>query len=221
MSLTNFLGFGIIKVEQGKALVVSRVGSEHGRSARDHGPNGFGLRNGKTKNFVVPVLDCSELTPKELMSGRVQELMAARAAGAVAGRLQAAAITAGPSRDYPSLIDAAKSRDALVDLHKQAVADYRGQVPNDLLAEFTARAEAIKAAHPVADSPAAAPDDASDDPVGAVWADIMAESPWDTAEELEQHFCQLVGHSSGEASLEDMHKFLAAVRKAKTQGAAA
>jgi len=180
------------------------------------------VRDGKTKNFVVPVLDCTELTPKELMSGRVQELMAARAQVAIDGRLQQAAITAGATKDYPSLIDAAKTREALVDLHKQAQQDFQGQVPEALLALFTSRAEAIKQPEP--SQPAASPvpvPATSDDPIGELWTQILEESPWDNAEQLEQHFCELVGHSSDEASEQDMRKFLDAIRQAKTAGVAA
>lgn len=179
------------------------------------------VRNGKTKNFVVPVLDCAELTPKELMSGRVQELMAARAAGAIEGRLrEAAAITAGPSRDYVSLIDAAKTREALLDLHKQAMADFRDEVPADLLERFAARAKAVEVPQerPVATVPVPT---SGDDPEGELWAQILEESPWDDVDQLNVHFCELVGHSSAEASLEDMRKFLEAIRAAKTKGVAA
>jgi hypothetical protein len=175
-------------------------------------------RDGKTKNFVVPVLDCSDLTPKELMSGRVQELMAARAAGAIDGQLRkAAAITSGPTKDYPSMIDAAKSREALLDLHKQAKADYPDGVPQDLLDLFTARAQAVE--KPQAQEPirvTVSTPTTSDDPLGEMWDQIMAESPWDDTSELERHFGELVGHSSLEASLEDMRKFLGAIREAKT-----
>lgn len=173
------------------------------------------VRNGKTKNFVVPVLDCSELTPKELMSGKVQELMAARAAGAIDGQLRkAAAITAGPSRDYPSLIDAAKTREALLDLHKQAAQDFGGEVPADLLALFAARAEAVQRPTVTVEARVSVPT-TSDDPLGELFAEIMAESPFESLDDLEKHFCELVGHSSDEASLEDMRKYLAALRQAK------
>jgi recombination directionality factor gp3-like protein len=178
-------------------------------------------RSGKTMNFAVPVLDCADITPKELMSGRVQELMAARAAGAIAGQLRdAAAITAGPSKDYRSLIDAAKNREALVELHTQAKVDFGGDVPAELLDLFTARAKVVEAPQATVATTVVTPT-TSDDPLGEVWAEILAESPWDGAEELERHFCQLVGHSSDEASLEDMRKFLDAIRQAKTKQAAA
>lgn len=178
------------------------------------------VRDGKTKNFVVPVLDATELTPKELMSGRVQELMAARARGAIDGQLKAAAaITAGSTRDYPSLIDAAKTREALLDLHKQAVQDYQGQVPQELLDAFTARATAVQtASEPVSAKVSTPVPSTSDDPQGDLWVQILEESPWDDSDELERHFVALVGHSSHEASLEDMRKFLGAIREAKTSG---
>jgi hypothetical protein len=180
------------------------------------------VRNGKTKNFVVPVLDATELTPKELMSGRVQELMAARAQGAIDGQLRkAAALTAGPEKDFPSLIAAAKNRDALLDLHAQAKAEYGGTVPDDLMAVFNARVQAIQSAQP-APAPVAAPvPTTSDDPEGELWEQILAESPWDDVDELNRHFCELVGHTSAEASLEDMNKFLGAIRQAKTAERAA
>ncbi len=180
-------------------------------------------RNGKTFNFAVPVLDVDVLTPKELMSGKVQELMAARAAGAIEGRLrEARAITGGPSRDYPSLIDAAKTREALLDLHKLASEEYRGNVPADLLARFTARAEAVQVQPQPEPVKVTVPvPTTSDDPVGAVWAQILEESPWDDVDVLEKHFIELVKVSSDEASLADMEKFLAAIRAAKTSKAAA
>lgn len=181
------------------------------------------VRNGKTMNFAVPVLDCADITPKELMSGRVQELMAARAAGAIDGQLRkAAAITAGPVKDYVSLIDAAKTRDALVDLHAQAKVDYPDGVPQDLLSQFSARAQVVDKAPAQDPVRVTVPIPTSgDDPLGEMWDQIMTESPWDQADELERHFIELVGHSSLEASLEDMRKFLDAIRKAKTAGRAA
>jgi hypothetical protein len=172
------------------------------------------VRDGNTKNFVVPVLDCTELTPKELMSGRVPELMAARAAGAIEGRLRA--IGAGPTTDFVSLIAAAKTREALLDLHRQAKQEFGGEVPADLFDTFTARVKAVEAGQGQEVVQVPAPT-TSDDPLGEIFAQIMAESPWDTTEELEQHFCQLVGHPSDEASLEDMRKFLTAIRQAKAQ----
>lgn len=179
------------------------------------------VRNGKTKNFVVPVLDATELTPKELMSGRVQELMAARARGAIDGQLQRAALTVGPSRDYPSLIDAAKNRDALAELYKQAAKDYEGNIPQDLVNQFTARAEAVKPvtveAKPADPEPSGSVGDSLDD----LWVQILAESPWDDADELEQHFRELVGHSSEDASEEETRRFLQAIRQAKKREAAA
>jgi hypothetical protein len=182
------------------------------------------VRDGKTKNFVVPVLDCTELTPKELMSGKVQELMAARAAGAIEGKLrQAAALTAGPSRDYPSLIDAAKTREALLDLHKQAAKDFNDAVPQDLLNLFAARAEAIK--QPQQSAPATPPAESGPATNSAdldeLWVQILAESPTDSADELEQHFQQLVGHPSNDATVEETQRFLDAIRQAKAQKAAA
>jgi hypothetical protein len=178
------------------------------------------VRDGKTKNFVVPVLDCTELTPKELMSGRVQELMAARAQGAIDGQLRKVALTAGPSKDYPSLIDAAKSRDALTELYRQAAKDYEGNVPQELVNQFTVRAEAVKPVQTEA-KPASPEPTTTDAPIDDLWVQILEESPWDDADELERHFRELVGHSSEEASEEDTHKFLAAIRQAKAQGVVA
>ena len=171
------------------------------------------VRDGKTKNFVVPVLDCTELTPKELMSGRVQELMAARAQAAIDGELRKAAITAGPTRDYPSLIDAAKTREALVDLFHQAKKDHPGGVPQELQALFTARAEAVKPV-PADPGPAAEPVVVGSDGIDEVWVQILAESPWADADELEANFRELVGNSSQDASEDDARRFLAAIRQA-------
>jgi hypothetical protein len=175
------------------------------------------VRNGRTNHFVVPTLHVDELTPKQLMSGRVQELIAARSAAAIDGQIRTA-IAAGPTKDYPSLINAAKTRDALLDLHAQAKAEM-GELPQDLLDLFTARAQAVEKPQDTVQATVATPG-TSDDPLGELWEEILAESPWDSSEELEQHFCQIVGHSSDEASIEDMRKFLGAIRQAKTSGAA-
>lgn len=94
----------------------------------------------KTFNFVVPVLDVDAFTPRELMSGQVRELIAERAAAAVEARNRQA-IASGP--DYPSLIEAARTVEALYDLHRQAKTEL-GEVPPALMAEFEARAAEIR-----------------------------------------------------------------------------
>lgn len=95
----------------------------------------------KTFNFVVPVLDCDAFTPRELVSGRLPELIAERAAAVVEGQ-QRTAIAA--SVDYPSLIDAAKTVEALKELYAQAEND--GQLTEELKGWFGERAEEIRAA---------------------------------------------------------------------------
>lgn len=178
------------------------------------------VRDGKTKSFVVPVLDCADITPKELMSGRVQELMAARAAGAIDGQLAKAALTAGPSRDYPSLIDAAKNREALLELHGQAEKDFNGAVPQELLTKFAARAEAIKQPQQAAPATPPATPAESTAAVDSLWEQILAESPWDDSDELERNFQELVGHPSNDATEAETRRFLDAIRQAKTAKAA-
>lgn len=175
------------------------------------------VRDGKTMNFCVPTLHVDELTPKQLMSGRVQELMAVRAGAAIDGQIRTA-IAAGPATDFVSLIDAAKTREALLDLHKQAKAEHAGTVPPELLAAFEARAEAVKGGQP---TPAVATVAATepDDDLQRLWQQVLEESPWDDAAELERHFGDIVGHSSDEATADDMRKFLAAIAKAKAGGA--
>lgn len=96
----------------------------------------------KTFNFVVPVLDISEFTPGQLASGKVQELIAARRAAAVEGQTRQA-IEAAPL-DYVSLIEAAKTVEALHELWQKA--QQRGEDSPELLARFERRAAAVRAA---------------------------------------------------------------------------
>lgn len=103
----------------------------------------------QTFNFVVPVLDVDAFTPRELLSGNVRELIAERAAAAVEARNRPA-IAAGP--DFPSLISAARTVEALYDLHRQAKAQL-GEVPAELMAEFEARAAELRDAAANADEP--------------------------------------------------------------------
>jgi hypothetical protein len=164
-------------------------------------------RDGKTMNFVVPEIHAEEITPGQLVSGKVHELIAARRALAVDVQVRQA-IEAGV--DYPSLIEAARTLPALYELHGRLAA--KGEVPEDLLNLFNARANAIRSG----ETPAAKPvvidaEVAEPDEVDALWADILAASPWDGADELEQHFCEFVGRASDEASVDDMRRFLASL----------
>ena len=101
-------------------------------------------RAGLTKNFVVPVLDIAEFTPAELLSGKVPQLAAARRAAAIDGQVSGQTAIAA-TVDYESLIEAARTVEALHDLHDRAKADHAGKVPVDLRAVFQARADEIRA----------------------------------------------------------------------------
>jgi hypothetical protein len=163
----------------------------------------------KTFNFAVPTLHVDALTPKQLMSGQVQELIAARNRAAVAGEVRTAIAA---TVDYPSLIDAAKTVEALFDLHKQVKAANNGEVPADLMALFEAKATAIRGAQPVQTSaPVATGDIVEPDTVDALWTDILAASPFDSNDELETDFCRVVGRSSADAGIGDMRKYLASL----------
>lgn len=167
-------------------------------------------RNGKTMNFAVPVLDTDEWTSGQLISGRVQELIAARRATAVDGQVRAAIAA---NVDYPALIAAANTREALLDLHAQVKAK-QGEVPADLLSLFEARAAALKTATaaPVVKPQVIEAVVVADD-LDTLWAEILEQSPWDDAEELERNFCTIVGHSSDEASADEMRRFLDALKQ--------
>lgn len=180
----------------------------------------------QTFNFAVPTLHVDTLTPKQLMSGQVQELIAARNRAAVAGEMRTAIAATSAVVDYPSLIEAAKTVEALFDVHAQATREFgEGRVPRDLLVRFQARADAIRSAQPVqADAPqgshvvqATAVSDAvgAGDDLDELWAQILDASPWDEADELERNFCEVVGRPSDEASADDMRKFLAAIEQAR------
>lgn len=166
-------------------------------------------RNGKTMNFVVPEIHADEITPGQLASGRVQELIAARRAVAIDGQVRAAIAA---NVDYQSLIDAAKTVEALFELHAQYKANH-GDPPADLLAAFEAKATAIRAGNATpATSPHVIDAEATEtDNMDALWAAILEASPWDDGDELEQQFCQYVGRSSDEASADDMRRFLTAL----------
>lgn len=69
-------------------------------------------RGGKTKRFVVPVLDVDEFTPDEILSGKVPELAAERRAAAIDGRAtEQAAIGSGP--DLAGIVRDCETRDEL------------------------------------------------------------------------------------------------------------
>ncbi|MEV2239461.1 hypothetical protein [Micromonospora sp. NPDC049891] len=168
----------------------------------------------QTFNFAVPTLHVDELTPKQLMSGRVQELVAARNAAAVAGDVRVAIAAAV---DYTALIDAARSVEALYDVAKQIKQQHGGEIPADLLTVLEAKRATILAAQPTPPQPApAAPAEVpAGDDLNELWANILAASPWDTAEELGRNFCEVVGRSSADATAEDMRRFLSAIETAK------
>ncbi|MFI1194034.1 hypothetical protein ACH4T9_12365 [Micromonospora sp. NPDC020750] len=166
----------------------------------------------KTFNFAVPTLHVDELTPKQLMSGRVQELVAARNNAAVAGDLR---VAIAATVDFGSLIDAAKNVDALYEVANQVKASNGGQIPADLLATLEARRDALNGAKPPAEVVVVQPSDiVSADDVDVLWSQILAASPWNTGEELEANFCKVVGRSSADATAEDMRRFLAAIEQA-------
>lgn len=92
----------------------------------------------QTFNFVVPVLDVDAFTPRELMSGRMPELIAERGAGVVeAPKRTAIAATV----DYPTLIGAARNMDALKALRDKAQAD--GVLTDELRGMLNARARQV------------------------------------------------------------------------------
>lgn len=167
--------------------------------------------NGKaeTLNFAVPTLHVEEITPGQLVSGRVQQLVAARRAAAIDAAERLAIESAV---DYPSLIEAARTRDALLDLHAQAKAHGKA---DELMPLFEARAAALKASQPPQDTrPQVIDAEMVDDPADvleALWTEILAASRWDTAEELETQFCAMIGHPSNEASEDDLRRFLASL----------
>jgi len=166
----------------------------------------------QTFNFAVPTLHVDELTPKQLMSGRVQELVAARNNAAVAGDLR---VAIAATVDYGSLIDAARTVDALYDVAKQIKAAHGGEIPADLLATLEAKRAAIQGAQPEQTVPVPAPAAEPADDLDELWASILAESPWDSKDELEANFIKLVGRSSADATAGDMRRFLAAMQQAK------
>ncbi|WP_341719996.1 hypothetical protein QQG74_09925 [Micromonospora sp. FIMYZ51] len=166
----------------------------------------------QTFNFAVPTLHVDELTPKQLMSGRVQELVAARNAAAVAGDVQ---LAIAATVDYTTLIDAAKSVEALYDVANQIKEKNGGKIPADLLAVLEARRDALNGARPAAEVVVVQPSDVvAGDDVDALWTQILAASPWGSNDELERNFCEVVGRSSADATADDMRRFLAAIEKA-------
>lgn len=178
----------------------------------------------KTMNYVVPVLDIAEFTPGQLASGKVQELIAARRAAAIEGQVRAE-IEAAPL-DYPSLVDAAKTVEALHELWRKA--GKRGEATDELLAACERKAEAIRAAQPqpepeVVEATVVEPEPAAaggGDDLDDLWLQILEASPWDDADELERNFCEVVGKSSDEADAEGMRKFLEAIEQRKVGTAA-
>jgi hypothetical protein len=171
----------------------------------------------KTFNFAVPTLHVDEITPGQLVSGRVQQLVAARRAAAIDS---AERLAIESTVDYPSLIEAARTRDALLELHARAKQDGKA---DELLALFEARATAIKdGSAPARPAPMVIDADVVEptDDLDALWTEIMGASPWDTAAELETNFCETVGKPSDEASADDMRRFLAVLVEMTARAAA-
>lgn len=175
--------------------------------------------NGKpqTFNFAVPTLHVDTITPKQLMSGQVQELITARNRAAVAGEVR---VAIAATVDYPSLIDAAKTVEALYDLANQVKGSNGGQLPADLAVLFERKRDAIQSAQPKQDvvQQAAPTEPGQTDDLDELWAQILEAFPGDDSDELERNFCELVGKASDEATADDMRRFLAAMEKAKAAG---
>lgn len=176
----------------------------------------------RTMNYAVPVLDIDEFTPAQLASGKVQELITARRAAAIDGQVRAA-IEAAPL-DFPALIEAAKTIEALHELH--AKAEQSGGVSPELLAQFQRRAEAVRAAQAqnrapqVVEAKVVETPQPAGDGLDELWMQILEVSPWDDADVLERNFCEVVGRPSDEAGADDMRRFLAAIEQAKAGAAA-
>jgi hypothetical protein len=164
----------------------------------------------QTMNFAVPVLHVEEITPAQLVSGRVQELITARRAAAIGGTVTA--ITAAPSAavDYAALIDAAKNKDGLRDLYRQANA--AGALTDDLRARFERAAEALESAQPHDPRPAVIDAEVAPDHRDVLLDEILAESPWAETADLEREFIAHQGVPMRDADEAKLRRFLTALK---------
>ncbi len=171
--------------------------------------------NGKaeTRNFAVPVLHVEEITPGQLVSGKVQELVAARRAAAIGGTVTAISAAPSVTVDYTALIDAARTVDALRDLYKQAKA--AGALDDDLKAHLEQAAKAFEAPQQPA-RPAVIDVEVTESSRDNLLDQILAESPWDTTEALEREFVTFAGMAMREAPEARLRQFLTAVHNGYT-----
>ncbi len=106
----------------------------------------------QTFNFAVPTLHVEEITPRQLMSGRVNELIAEQRAVAANGQK-----AIGSKVDYLSLVDAARSLEALRDLFDAAgregvLTDELREALKDKAGELEKAQQAAKSDVPVVDA---------------------------------------------------------------------
>lgn len=97
---------------------------------------------GKTKKFVVPVLDVAGVTPRQLVNGEAAAIAAQRRSEAMNAAPAAAAITAGPG--WELMIRTAPTKAALRSLYGQ-IEQADGEVSEELTALFAERSAAFDA----------------------------------------------------------------------------
>jgi hypothetical protein len=129
----------------------------------------------QTFNFAVPTLHVDEITPRQLMAGGVQAVINAARAAAVDAAAPQTAISS--TADFPSLISAARTLEALRDLH--SLAKQAGKLDDALKATFAAKADALKAAAAAPASPQPAEDDESVVDAEPVYeGELLPEGEW-------------------------------------------
>jgi hypothetical protein len=166
------------------------------------------IKDGQTKDFMVPGLDVVGLTPGELRAGTGR--------AEVGAGQERQALGAG-GRDYLTEIAAATSREQVVEVWQAAKQAGTAQGP---VVEAAAKARVAAILDRVADE-AGETGSAVDPSVDEVWAQIVAAWPGDRTDEIEEAFAQRnAGEAPSTATVEQLVVFLAAVRAGEIKAAA-
>lgn len=160
------------------------------------------VSNGETKQYVVPVLDLA------ITKQRLNQVMAAVGAGATAlesGSGDALQIEAGPEQEAPDYLQALADANSIEECQTVwRAAGESGHLTDDLKATITARAKDIKATTAADLGAESDPVEATVEPDGAGWQDVVAAAgakgitTSQLAEIAEQRFALPVADLTGE-----------------------
>lgn len=157
-------------------------------------------RAGQTRRYMVPAIEIEQVTPAQLMAGQGGITPQAITNGAAPALEAAPDAAAEPPVEWSELIDGASTRDELMAIREQAKqAHANGRQIDTLLA---ARAKALGLTKEESGQQLADPN--------VLWTQILAQCPdgWSSGD-VEIDFKQATGVDAGDATAEDMQRYLA------------